>query len=169
MVKLIARICCYIPVPTRRPDAGFVYGLVVFVGGCWIFVCEIISCVIISLTFVLIVKCWHCFSLYLLLAGRLYCLADCFIIISSFRSTLTHAQDGLTALMWACRNGHADCAQMLLDSGADKNVTCQVRVAARVYFAERSCAVMFLNFVDESFCEWCSSCAGRKDVVDVGH
>ncbi len=144
MVKLTARICCYIPVPTRRPDAGFVYCLVASVGGCWIF-CEIISYVIVSLTFVLIVKCWHCssvlivkcwhcFSLYLLLAGRLYCLVDCFIIISSFQSTLTHAQDGLTALMLACRNGRADCAQMLLDSGADKNVTCQVRVAARVYF-----------------------------------
>ena len=32
-----------------------------------------------------------------------------------------HAQDGQTALMCAAMEGHADCARLLLDAGADKN------------------------------------------------
>ena len=33
------------------------------------------------------------------------------------------AQSGRTALVWTARNGHADCARLLLDAGADKNAT----------------------------------------------
>ncbi len=40
------------------------------------------------------------------------------------------AQDGRTALMWAAAEGHADCARLLLDAGADKEVKDQVRYHA---------------------------------------
>jgi hypothetical protein len=41
--------------------------------------------------------------------------------------TRTHSQNGYTALMWAAWNGHADCAQLLLDAGVDKEAKCNVR------------------------------------------
>ena len=31
--------------------------------------------------------------------------------------------------MWAAENGHADCARVLLDAGADKEVKCKVRAS----------------------------------------
>jgi ankyrin repeat protein len=34
------------------------------------------------------------------------------------------AQYGQTALMCAAESGHADCARLLLDAGADKNAKC---------------------------------------------
>ena len=37
-----------------------------------------------------------------------------------------HAQNGVTALMLAARFGHVDCAQLLLQAGADKNAKTQV-------------------------------------------
>ncbi len=37
-----------------------------------------------------------------------------------------HAQNGLTALMHAARFGHVDCAQVLLEAGADKNAKTKV-------------------------------------------
>ena len=36
---------------------------------------------------------------------------------------------GHTALIWAGFNGHADCLRLLLDAGADKEVTDWVRVS----------------------------------------
>ena len=44
-------------------------------------------------------------------------------------------QDGQTALMWAAEKGHADCARLLLDAGADKKAKCNgwVRFAAESY------------------------------------
>ena len=39
------------------------------------------------------------------------------------------AQFGCTALMEAARNGHADCARLLLDAGADKNAKDEVRAS----------------------------------------
>ena len=38
------------------------------------------------------------------------------------------AQDGTTALIMASGHGHKDCVQVLLESGADKNVKADVRV-----------------------------------------
>ena len=38
------------------------------------------------------------------------------------------AQSGLTALMYAAMNGHADFARLLLNAGADKNAKDGVRV-----------------------------------------
>ena len=46
------------------------------------------------------------------------------------------AQDGRTALIYAAANGHADCARLLLDAGADKEAKCNVRVL-RVYLWRR--------------------------------
>ncbi len=37
------------------------------------------------------------------------------------------AQGGNTALIWAGYKGHADCARLLLDAGADKNAKDKVR------------------------------------------
>ena len=45
------------------------------------------------------------------------------------------AQNGDTALIWAAANGHADCARLLLDAGADKNTADVVR--RRVQCARR--------------------------------
>ena len=41
------------------------------------------------------------------------------------------AQDGSTALICAAAYGHAECARLLLDAGADKEVKCnEVRASA---------------------------------------
>ena len=37
-------------------------------------------------------------------------------------------QDGSTALICAAESGHADCVQLLLNAGADKNAKDEVRV-----------------------------------------
>ncbi len=42
------------------------------------------------------------------------------------------AQDGYTALIWAAHNGRADCVRLLLDAGAEKNATNNVRATAGV-------------------------------------
>ncbi len=42
----------------------------------------------------------------------------------------TCAQGGETPLMWAAEKGHADCARLLLDAGADTNITTSVRRTA---------------------------------------
>ena len=39
------------------------------------------------------------------------------------------AQEGDTALIWAGFNGHADCARLLLDAGADKTAANKVRMS----------------------------------------
>ncbi len=38
------------------------------------------------------------------------------------------SQDGFTALMFAARAGHVDCVRLLIDFGADKDATNEVRV-----------------------------------------
>jgi hypothetical protein len=48
------------------------------------------------------------------------------------RRLMAAAQDGWTALMCAARFGHADCARLLLDAGADKNAKSNVRARAAV-------------------------------------
>ncbi len=40
------------------------------------------------------------------------------------------AQNGRTALLLTAANGHADCARLLLDAGADKEVGANVRARA---------------------------------------
>ncbi len=50
---------------------------------------------------------------------------------AAHRNTHTHtrarAQRGRTALIGAVVNGHADCVRLLLDAGADQDVTDKVR------------------------------------------
>ena len=41
------------------------------------------------------------------------------------------AQFGSTALIYAARDGHADCARLLLDAGADKEAKNNVRARVR--------------------------------------
>lgn len=36
--------------------------------------------------------------------------------------TLSQSQDGMTALLFACQEGHKDVAQALLDKGANPNL-----------------------------------------------
>ena len=43
------------------------------------------------------------------------------------------AQDGHTALIQTAINGHADCARLLLDAGADKEVKTNVRATCGVF------------------------------------
>ena len=43
---------------------------------------------------------------------------------------LARAQDERTALIYAARDGHADCARLLLDAGADANAKMNVRASA---------------------------------------
>ena len=40
---------------------------------------------------------------------------------AAVRTLWRRTQVGWTALMSACHNGHADCARLLLNAGADKN------------------------------------------------
>ena len=42
----------------------------------------------------------------------------------------TRAQEGSTALILAAINGHAECARLLLDAGADTNAKDMVRASA---------------------------------------
>ncbi len=42
------------------------------------------------------------------------------------------AQSGSTALILAAGSGHADCARLLLDAGADKEATDKVRASGGV-------------------------------------
>jgi hypothetical protein len=44
-----------------------------------------------------------------------------------------HVQFGWTVLMRATANGQVDCARMLLDAGADKDATSNVRVGRCVF------------------------------------
>jgi ankyrin repeat protein len=48
--------------------------------------------------------------------------------------TLARSQNGFTALICAAENGHADCARLLLDAGADKEVKNLVRASAGVLY-----------------------------------
>ncbi len=44
--------------------------------------------------------------------------------------SLAAAQSGKTLLVYAATNGHADCARLLLDAGADANAADNVRASA---------------------------------------
>ena len=54
------------------------------------------------------------------------------------------AQDGMTALIRAAGYGHADCMQLLLDAGADKNAQDKVRARAGVAFGARGSGWMLM-------------------------
>jgi ankyrin repeat protein len=43
----------------------------------------------------------------------------------------SNTQHGLTALLWATSAGHANCVQLLIDAGVDKNSLIDVRVDRR--------------------------------------
>ena len=43
-------------------------------------------------------------------------------------ATLQYSQRGWTAMMYAARDGHANCVHLLLDVGADKNATNEVNI-----------------------------------------
>ncbi len=56
----------------------------------------------------------------------------------------SRVQFGMTALMWAASNGHADCARLLLDAGADKEAKNEVRDPAPSAVGLR-CGMVVLN------------------------
>ncbi len=47
-------------------------------------------------------------------------------VVSALHWHISRAQGGYTALIYAAREGHVDCARLLLDAGADKNATNKV-------------------------------------------
>ena len=66
---------------------------------------------IVALHFGRVLKCWHR------------------AVLRCVRKLLQRSpQDGSTALIHAAASGHADCALLLLDAGADRNIKNNVRV-----------------------------------------
>jgi hypothetical protein len=57
-----------------------------------------------------------------------YRIAPCFECDFGGALFESNSQDGCTALIWASANGHADCARLLIDAGADKEAMTNVRV-----------------------------------------
>ncbi len=55
----------------------------------------------------------------------------------------TRSQSEYTALMFAAARGHADCARLLLDAGADKNAKNEVRRVGSVASAVGYSASVF--------------------------
>jgi hypothetical protein len=53
-----------------------------------------------------------------------HCCVVCILVHLTFADS--NAQNGYTPLIWAAWNGHADCARLLLDAGADKEAKCNV-------------------------------------------
>ena len=54
----------------------------------------------------------------------------CVCVRSAHVGTLMRAQGGRTALIGTAASGHADCARLLLDAGADTNAKNPVRASA---------------------------------------
>jgi ankyrin repeat protein len=50
-------------------------------------------------------------------------------------SLFRDSQRGTTALFWAARQGHAECARLLLDAGADRTAVDDVRGPRILRFA----------------------------------
>jgi hypothetical protein len=69
------------------------------------------------------------------------------------------AQHGWTALMWAAEDGHADCARLLLDAGADKDAKDVVRASV---ICVRS------NLLESDSSDWCCSWWFFSHVMRIG-
>ena len=67
----------------------------------------------------------------------------------------TRAQRGATALIWTARGGRADCAQLLLDAGADKeartDVRCQSEVCKITGLQEANQIIQYREILDDKF------------------
>jgi hypothetical protein len=70
------------------------------------------------------------------------------------------AQHNKSALISAARNGHADCVRLLLDAGADKEVTEHVRVSVSVSARVCDC-VYWLGVLG-----WVMVCMGHMHIFD---
>jgi hypothetical protein len=57
------------------------------------------------------------------------------------------SQSGNTALMWAADRGHADCARLLIDAGADKEAKDDVRRRPLLCWGTLSISVFFISIV----------------------
>ncbi len=89
--------------------------------------------------------------------------AHVYLMQLRLNGTRARAQDELTPLMMAARFGHADCARLLLDAGADKNATDKVRRVRcwgallircwRFLWGETRCFYLFLSYTSKhAFC-----------------
>jgi hypothetical protein len=58
----------------------------------------------------------------------------------------TDAQLGVTALICSARHGRADCARLLLDAGADKNATINVRGRIAAFAVRMGRSVFWVFF-----------------------
>ena len=59
-----------------------------------------------------------------------WCRCVCLLWATALSVVSSHAQFGFTALIGAAGGGHSDCVRLLLDAGADKNATDEVRAGA---------------------------------------
>ena len=55
----------------------------------------------------------------------------------------SESQNEVAALMVAVLNGHADCVRLLIDAGADKEATCDVRRRSLLCWAHFLCISPF--------------------------
>jgi hypothetical protein len=62
-------------------------------------------------------------------------------------SVFVDAQLGFTALIFAARHGRADCARLLLDAGADKDATINVRGRFAAFADEKQCLWVLFRMV----------------------
>ena len=83
---------------------------------------------------------WFIISRSIMHSPPLSCVFLCIVILCG-------AQDGRTALICAARNGRADCARLLLEAGADKSATDNVRASALCGWSVFSFCVWVLSRV----------------------
>ena len=56
------------------------------------------------------------------------------LIVFAYEPIFTLTQTIWTALMWSCYYGHAECARLLLESGADPNLKADVNLFLISYY-----------------------------------
>jgi hypothetical protein len=87
-----------------------------------------------------------------------WCWVRCFCGV-----TWQHAQFGRTALNWAARQGHVDCARLLLDAGADKKPKDRVRTSVMVAAMRVVIQILWFQF------GWMVGCIASRTLSVSGY